>query len=242
MKPILQSIKSNTFLFVLVIFLFSACSDNEEVFPYGLSEYDYSVLEYFKEVALGFEIGSSTEVTRRWEEDMKIFIGGNNSQELLSELDKVVSEINELTSTGFEVKIVVDTLESNYYLHFGSAESFGSLFPSSLTLAETNYGLFYVSFDSSNQLNKGRMYVDVYRSSPVEQLHLLREELTQSLGLAKDSDLYPESIFQQDFSTKTTEYSQIDKDLIRLLYHKDMIVGADEAEIEIVLKDILLTE
>lgn len=214
MKSIQQSIKCNILLFVLSLLLFSACSDNEEVFPYGQSEYDYSVLEYFKEIALGFEFGSSTEVTRRWEEDMRIFVGGNRSQELLSELDKIVREVNELISTGFEVEVVADTLESNYYLHFGSAESFTNLFPSASTLAKTNYGLFFVFWNNSNQLHKGHMYVDIYRSSPVEQLHLLREELTQSLGLAKDSFLYQESIFQQDFSVKTTEYAQIDKDLI----------------------------
>lgn len=71
---------------------------------------------------------------------------------------------------------------------------------------------------------------------------MLREELTQSLGLARDSNLYPESIFQQSFSTKTTDYAPIDRDLIRLLYHPEMKVGLNRDEVDNLLRDILLTE
>jgi hypothetical protein len=86
------------------------------------------------------------------------------------------------------------------------------------------------------------MYVDVYRASLIEQKHLLREELTQSLGLAKDSNLYPESIFQQSFSTKTTEHAAIDRDLVRLLYHPEMKIGLNRDEVDNRLRSILFAE
>ena len=63
------------------------------------------------------------------------------------------------------------------------------------------------------------MYVDIYRANDQEQKHLLREELTQSLGLFNDSYKYPESIFYQDWTT-TTEYAQIDRELIDMLYNE----------------------
>jgi hypothetical protein len=85
------------------------------------------------------------------------------------------------------------------------------------------------------------MYVDIVRANSTEQKHLLREEFTQSLGLAKDSPLYMESIFQSAWTT-TTEYAAIDKDLIRLLYHPDMGVGLNQAQVEEVLKEILAND
>jgi hypothetical protein len=63
------------------------------------------------------------------------------------------------------------------------------------------------------------MYVDVVRTTDEEaQKHLLREELTQSLGLTNDSWKYPESIFYQGWTTTTT-YTEMDKRLIDLLYN-----------------------
>ena len=73
------------------------------------------------------------------------------------------------------------------------------------------------------------------------QKHLLREKLTQSLGLARDSHLYDYSIFQQSWTT-VTQYSQMDKDIIRLLYHPEMEVGLDKTQVEDLLVQILKKE
>jgi hypothetical protein len=63
------------------------------------------------------------------------------------------------------------------------------------------------------------MYVDIYRCESLDgQKHLLREELTQSLGLFNDSYKYENSIFQQRW-TETTEYAPIDRVLIDMLYN-----------------------
>ena len=51
----------------------------------------------------------------------------------------------------------------------------------------------------------------------MKKKHLLREELTQSLGFFNDSWLYPESIFYQGW-TDVTEYSEMDKEIIKMLY------------------------
>lgn len=206
-----------------------------------LTDYELDVIEYFKEIALGFEFGGATEITRRWESDMKIFVGGSPTAAHLSELDDIIDEINGLTN-GFTASIVSDTTQSNYYIYFGSGDDFGKIFPSASSLAESNWGLFFLFWNGSQQLIRGHMYVDIFRANSQEQLHLLREELTQSLGLAKDSDRYSDSIFQQAFSTKTTSYSQIDKDLIRLLYHADMSVGLTASTVDQRLRTILLNE
>ena len=85
------------------------------------------------------------------------------------------------------------------------------------------------------------MYVDIERADLPAQKHLLREELTQSLGLARDSSWYLESIFQSEWTT-TNSYSDIDKELIRLLYHPRMRQGLDAERVDGVLTDILLSQ
>ncbi|HKZ37674.1 MAG TPA: DUF2927 domain-containing protein [Chryseolinea sp.] len=227
------------FVFCLgLILLLSSCSDDE--IGGGLTAYDESVIDYFSEIALGFEFGGDMEVTRKWTSQMKIFVGGTKNPDLMNELQEIVTEINALATDGFNITMVTDTLQSNFYIFLGTGSRYASIFPSQAGLVADNWGLFSV-FWTDNQLYQGFMYVDLIRANSVEQRHLLREELTQSLGLAKDSPLYEESIFQSRF-TETNEYADIDKDLIRLLYHPNMQVGLNKEQVEEVLRGILLSE
>ncbi len=207
-----------------------------------LNEYELSVVDYFKEIALGFEFGNASEITRRWTTNMRVFVGGSTISELLSELDIIISEINELSTTGFIIETVNDTIQSNFYIYFGSGNSYAEIFPSLSNIVGSNFGLFSIFWNASNELYTGYMYVDIFRANRTEQKHLLREELTQALGLGKDSERFPESIFQQAFSTITTEYAQIDKDLIRLLYHPSMSIGLNRNQVDQVLRNILTNE
>ena len=227
----------------LIIFLtlfFSSCSSDDDLII-ELSEYDLDVISYFKEIALGFEFGSSSELTRKWCSEMKIFIGGDTNPNLLNELNKIIGEIEDLSTDDFSIEIVSDSAKSNYYLYFGKGEDYANLFPSQSSYVNSNWGLFSIWWNSVNCLNRGHMYVDIYRADDKGQKHLLREELTQSLGLAKDSNKYQNSIFQSSWTT-TTSFSQIDKDLIRLLYHPEMQTGLNESEVDVLLRNVILNE
>ena len=236
-----QIIKNLLIVLAASVFLVS-CSVDEEAITPGLTEYNESVVSYFKEVALGFEFGNESKITRRWEGNMKLFIGGKPTPALIAETNRVVNEINNLAANEFKVEVVGDSLQSNFYIFFGSGNSYAAIFPAQSSFVASNWGLFSITFNNSNQLFKGHMYVDINRASLLEQKHLLREELTQSLGLARDSELYSESIFQQSFSTKTTEFAPIDRDLVRLLYHPKMKVGLDRDQVDKLLREILLAE
>lgn len=227
-------------LFCVVISLLYSCSDDDKIAS-PFTAYDESVIQYFGEIALGFEFGGASEITRKWKVDMKIFVGGNKPTDLMNELQDIVAEVNDLATDGFSISIVTDSVQSNFYIFLGSGAQYAAIFPSQSSLVIDNWGLFSVYWDGAEQLYKGNMYVDLVRANPAEEKHLLREELTQSLGLAKDSPLYQESIFQIGWTT-TNEYADIDKDLIRLLYHPDMQIGLNEALTEDVLRDIILSE
>ncbi len=247
------------FRFLLVVFyiffltLTSCSSDDSMVSPEeeimtpeeeeesNLTAYQQDVVDYFKEVALGFEFGNASRITRKWEVTMKIYVEGNASDELLAELDKIIAELDELTTDDFSIEFVDNFTESNYHIFFGSSSNYAALYPRIANLVESNWGLFSLYWDEANQLNRGHMYVDTRRANAVEQKHLLREELTQSLGLAVDSNKYRESIFQAAW-TRTTSYAEIDKELIRLLYHPDMTSGLNRFTVEPVLVDILTNQ
>jgi hypothetical protein len=225
--------------FSFIIILMFACSEGEE--PAGLTAYDESVIVYFNEIALGFEFGGASEVTRKWKTDMKILVGGRESEELTKELEDIVGEINALATDGFSASIVTDTADANFIIFLGAGQDYAKLYPSLTNLVQSNWGLFSVSFDVDNHIYGGNMYVDIDRANSLEERHLLREELTQSLGLAKDSKRYWDSIFQENWSN-TTEYSDIDKDLIRLLYHPSMKTGLDRLQCTESLGKIILSE
>jgi hypothetical protein len=231
----------NRKLLILCVLIYglSSCSDDDE--PGGLSSYDTSVIEYFSDVALGFEFGGGQEITRKWNIDMKIYVSDDTKTELTTELQSIISEINGLATDGFSMSMVDDSLQSNFYIFLGTGDEYGEKYPSEAYLVDSNYGLFAVYWDASNHFYNGHMYVDIERAESAAQKHLLREELTQSLGLAKDSPLYPKSIFQEAWTTTTT-YDAIDRDLIRLLYHPQMQVGLGETQVKEVLTQIILSE
>ena len=237
---IFKALQIRHFIYTSIILIFLSCSDDGEV-NIELDEYDFEVISYFKEIALGFEFGTSSEITRKWCSDLKIFVGGDISNDLNVELNNIVNEIRNLVTDNFSIQIVNDSSQSNYYIFFGSGDEYSKIFPSQANYVDSNWGLFSVRWNASNCLTRGNMYVDIYRANTIEQRHLLREELTQSLGLAKDSFKYPNSIFQSSW-TQTLNYMEIDKDVIRLLYHPNMSTGLNALAVEDVLRNILLSE
>lgn len=175
--------------------------------------YSEETKEYFKEIALKTEFNGDREKVFVWTTDMKIFVDGQKPEYLMNELRKIVAELNVIIDP-INIKIVSTKSESNYIVYFGSHLDFKNKYscndPQHL---DDNWGYFEV------YPNRGKMYVDLYRNDDTEShKHLLREELTQSLGLFNDSWSYPESIFYQGWTT-TTEFAPIDRELIDMLYN-----------------------
>ena len=170
MKGIWMNRVTKNLLVVLAasIFLVSCSKDDKAIAP-GLTAYNESVVSYFKEVALGFEFGNESKITRRWEGNMKLFIGGKPTPALLAETNRIVGEINDLANNEFNVEVVSDSLQSNFYIFFGSGNSYAAIFPAQSSFVASNWGLFSVSYTSSSVLFNGHMYVDINRANLIEQ-------------------------------------------------------------------------
>ena len=194
----------------------------KELNPYGDydpgkdKQFSKEERDYFNKIAKFSEFEGESEISR-WTSDVKIFVRGEKRGYLMDELDRIVNELNEIIDP-ITIKIVNEEKKSNYQIIFDSQEKYNKFAPKSRKFTQNNWGLFLINY-SGKIITNGSMYVDIYRcTNPNGQKHLLREELTQSLGLANDSYTYPESIFQQKW-TETTEYAPIDRKLIDMLYN-----------------------
>lgn len=153
--------------------------------------------------------------------------------------NSTIAQLNELIEATTSIRIVTDTLQSNAYIYFGTASEFIDLFPDMSGLLTNNVGYFNVWWNS-NVINRARIFVDTQRINFQQQRSLIKEELTQSLGMGKDSPLYPTSIFYETATDGgfATEFSDLDREIIRLLYHPQMTVGLSLAQARAVIVSV----
>jgi len=206
------------FLFFLIIFIMSNISFSQT------EEID----EYFYEVAYKSEFNQKI-YSKKWNSDVKIYIcdyKNDNKYEdslnktmdtLKNETIKIISELNDIVGS-INFTLVEDSLLANFYIFLGSSNWYNKVVPQTIPYTKGNYGLGWVIL-KNNIIVRSYVFVDTYRISTIkEKKHLLREEITQSLGLFNDSWKYPTSIFYQGW-TDVIEYSEIDKKIISKLYN-----------------------
>jgi hypothetical protein len=97
-----------------------------------------------------------------------------------------------------------------------------------------NLGFFRVWWNRQGAIYQARILIASEGVTQQERAHLIREELTQSLGLFRDSWRYPESIFYQGW-TATNEYAPIDRTAISLLYSPQLRPGLTQSQARAVL-------
>jgi len=227
-------------LSLIVIFSFTACvptASTQRLNP-QLSKFELNVISYFKDIVLGSEFGDVSSVVRKWNTDIKVFVNGSPSAELTTELEGIISELNSLTGNSLQIQRVTTKETANFVIFLGNARDYTNQYPEVTSLVDANLGLFWLNWNGSQEIYKGHMYVDLNRTNLSQQKHLLREELTQSLGLMNDSFEYPDSIFQQN-PTTVTQFSKIDEELIKLLYNPQIVVGSTDSQVQSVLTRIL---
>jgi len=188
------------------------------------SQKNNDTISYYNEITKSTEFSNKQNEIQKWKSDVKIYIDGVYDSTTKNELYKVVTELNELIET-IEISVVSDKNDANLIAFFGFCTKYDKIEPLAIPYSGNNYGLFVV-YPENNEIIKGSFYVDVIRcewldKSLIEKTkkHLVREELTQSLGLYNDSMKYPESIFYQGF-TYTTEYCELDRQIIKMHYSK----------------------
>jgi len=186
------------------------CSEQETEMP-EYSTNTNEVMEYFYEIAFGAEYGGIAPLLHKWKDDIRIKVNGIPTGSDLDTLHQVANELNSLLNNT-SLKTVDQNQNIDFY--FTTVDQFPSIIPS---YVQGNLGYFHVWWDSIGYISNGKILIASEGLSQQERSHLIREELTQSLGLMKDSSRYKDSIFFQGW-TSTVSYTSIDKDIISLLY------------------------
>jgi len=182
-------------------------------------------INYFSEIALGAEFGDEIPVIKKWNKNIRIKIEGEPTSEDLEIINDIIVDLNELIS-GIKIKLVEK--KENLTITFSPESDFGSI---DQNYIPTNYGFFWALWHDDNYvIYNASILVSSADITQNERSHLIREELTQSLGLMNDSGKYIDSIFYQKW-TDVTEFTEIDRAVIKLLYLKKIKPGMTKDQI-----------
>ncbi len=194
---------------------------------FSKGEFTPQQISYFLEVALGAEFSQSSSAARirKWQGDVNIQYFGSPTSEDLATLNSIINEVNELANGGIRLQLV--DRNPNITIHFSPLSQFAQLEPN---YQPGNYGYFWTRWDGNNTINNANVLITTTKVTQKERSHLLREELTQSLGLMQDSYKYADSVFYQPW-TDVTQYSAIDRSLIRMLYDPQISPGMTKAQV-----------
>ncbi|QHE51089.1 DUF2927 domain-containing protein [Pontibacillus sp. HMF3514] len=187
-------------------------------------KYSEQAMEYFQEIAFGSEWGDTDYPVRKWNSNPRIKVFGNPSDEDMNALKNTISDVNGLQDH-IELKLV--EADPNIKVYFVPLKDFGEYVDNPKS---GNWGLFYYWWEPGEfVIDEAEILISTDKPTPKGRSHLIREELTQSLGLPRDSYSYPKSMFFQDYTT-VTEYTELDKTLIQMLYENEIKAGMTQVE------------
>jgi hypothetical protein len=178
------------------------------------------VKEWAREVALGTEYGGGAKVVARWSHAPTLSVVKGSATDR-ADLDALVPVLNqELGAT--PITVVADGDEAAdirvYFVPLAEFSSIGQA--AGFPVAPGNWGYFHVFWDKDHALTKSFVLLATDKLFGAELRHFTFEETTQSLGLASDSAIFPDSIFYADGSDggDATALSALDRSLLRFLY------------------------
>jgi len=214
-----------------IIILFTGCLVTKDYSTYPETRHgDYTgeELDYFYETVFGAEFGVSDYTVHKWVDDIRIKVKGSPTAEDIETLDQVIDELNYLIDG-----ITLDRVmwDPDIHIFFASYTSFAALEPN---YVPNNMGFFWAWWDAEGALYKARILISTEGITQAQRSHLIREELTQSLGIMNDSYQYKDSIFYQEW-TDTGSYAEIDRAVISMLYDPGVEPVMTMEEVEDVL-------
>ena len=187
----------------------------------GVTQSDY-VNEYYNEICHYTEFSGKLNEPFKFKKDVYIYVVGDNKPDyLMKELYKVVDELNVLIES-VEIYITNDRNKENALVYFGDPDEYVKYMdkPYRRKFLKSNWGAAWVTPHSYNEDEIGSVdiFVNVKESTEIFARHLIREELTQSLGFPNDSYEWEDSIFYGSYSD-VLEFSDLDKQIIRKHYN-----------------------
>ena len=215
-----------------VLLLLTACGPpiDDSFFESPYDGYSEQAVNYFLEIGLCPEFSTlpcDPKVTK-WDSDVRVQLHGQYSPADEEEVNSIISELSELT--GLSVTKV--NSNANINIHIVPHSSF-TKYCRAYNPDGNQDGYFQVSQPSDKKSPLSSSVICIKNNlEETHRHHLLREELTQSFGIFNDSYSHTGSVFQQDPYYTPTEYAEIDREVIRLLYDKRIKPGMTGEQIK----------
>ena len=208
--------------------------EHSELYIPGLSVED--VITYFNEVCLDAEFSTgdgNTSLLQRWESPIRYYLNGTYTEKDLEVLEGLCDWLN--TVEGFPgISEAENPLSTNLHFHFCTADELVDIMGSNYENCDGAVTFWY--YTKTNVIYSAKICIrndmDQYLRNSV-----IQEELYNGLGPVQDTELREDSIIYSYYS-EPQELTEIDKLLIRLLYHPDLKCGMDAAQCEAVIRQL----
>jgi hypothetical protein len=227
---------------LLVILVLVYIYKEETKINYTPSGYELKLINYFKDVTLNSEFDDSPHKIIKWNKPMFLYVLKENPcEEQIETIQKTVDDINELATDGFRIELTEDSNKKNSILYLLNKKKAIKLDSSFFEGIKENFsGLTEAEFQWSDySIIKSKIFINEEEFLQLQKVAIL-EEVTQSIGLMNDSKTYTESVFYQNKSEEDSvrAYSNIDRDIIKLLYHPKMKSGLNGEQVDRVIMRI----
>lgn len=201
----------------------------------NIREYDIvlseELINYFSEIAFDPNVISHPRL-KTWNKPLRIKIIGGYTPEDSLEVINVIEDLNTILHT---TRLSLVNEDYNIIIYFTGREGFKR---NAAKHAWEAAGHFYIRWHPKEQyVTAGKILISTLISEK-RRKHVIREELTQVLGLMKDSYSYPGSIFYQKYS-EVTAYSPIDIGVLKLWDALKPVTGYKKEEVANLLFEIL---
>ena len=177
-------------------------------------------LRFVEQVLLEAEYGQRSGAVIRWVKSPKIRVVGGTQEDMLA-ITALVDELNELLD-GTGVSLTVARFgETDIKVIIAPLGDFPRLAQEhGFEYVEGNVGFFYIWwFNHQYEITQAVVLIAAELTGWERQV-IIVQEITQALGPANDSPLFPSSVFfeQGEVGSTATQLAPIDRELLRFLY------------------------
>ncbi len=183
-------------------------------------------LECLRNSAFGSEYNSSTDRLVRWDSPIRIYVGGNPTQQDMNTLRSFIMELNLRVPELPNITLVNREADSNVQYFFVPLRQMGN-YVSNYT--EGNWG--YVSYRYQNyRIYTARIAIAADATNQRQRNHLIMEEFVGGLGMGNDHYLYSDSIIYQPW-TEVQAPSEVDWLMLNMVYSPHVQPGMSYTQV-----------
>ncbi|XVV10527.1 DUF2927 domain-containing protein [Actinoplanes sp. CA-131856] len=173
-----------------------------------------ATLDYFLAVALGTKSTDKDNVVYRWTDELVTVRVHGLTDAGRSCLTKTIADFNALSRT---TDLQLAEGPGDIELYVTPLSKFHSL-DAQYDFHDNDVAWFNTHRDGNYNIDSATVLIRSDDTTARERCRLIRGELTQTMGFTEDSAKYASSIFYSEYTDAPSQYSPLDKAVIRLMY------------------------